>query len=511
MASAALPRVIRWLQSIRVQAFVLAVILIALPPLILTVLGNADAERHLLILNAVADTGEAIVAGMAPVLHDLRPADVATLKRAMSRLAAPDRSIKILLRPASAETAQGFYFVAIEPPIAAEQAEAERQELLALGILPGLSQGCTARPLRDRRPSLLGGGAEALTAATSVDGVAGCWAVVVATGESRVLGAIEPLPYWARREVCVAMAIYALMAVLIAAIFGGVWHSLHRFHRLALSPTDQAGFAMMTNIPELASLASAFDRMVQRMRHSAEMLRQAAEDNAHAFKGPIGTIRQAIERPLRHGSPDTAEAQIHLHTVSAALNRLDGLVRSARYLDSAAAELLEPHQSQVDLSALVRGFVESYATAMLAPQVRIEADVAEGVVVTGQSEPLEVILENLVDNAIGFSPAGGRLAIRLEIHHGQAIMSVEDDGPGIAPDRLDRIFDRYYTDRPADKSSLGHTDSEQHFGVGLWLVRQNTMSLGGQVSAFNRKPRGLRVTVALPISNARQVGEPKLD
>jgi two-component system sensor histidine kinase ChvG len=260
---------------------------------------------------------------------------------------------------------------------------------------------------------------------------------------------------------------------------------------------------MMTNIPELAPLASAFDRMVQRMRHSAEMLRQAAEDNAHAFKGPIGTIRQAIERPLGHGPPDTAEAQNLVHTVSAALNRLDGLVRSARYLDSAAAELLEPHQSRVDLSALVRAFVESYATTGLAPRVRIETDVAEGVVVTGQSEALEVILENLVDNAIGFSPAGGRLAIRLETLDGQAVISVEDDGPGIAPDRLDRIFDRYYTDRPVDKSGLGHIDSEQHFGVGLWLVRQNAVSLGGQVSAVNRKPRGLRVIVALPVSNER--------
>jgi len=143
--------------------------------------------------------------------------------------------------------------------------------------------------------------------------------------------------------------------------------------------------------------------------------------------------------------------------------------------------------------------------------VRIETDVAEGVVVTGQSEALEVILENLVDNAIGFSPAGGRLAIRLANHDGQATISVEDDGPGIALDRLDRIFDRYYTDRPTDGSGLGHTDSEQHFGVGLWLVRQNTVSLGGQVSAVNRQPRGLRVTVALPVSNARQVGEPRLD
>ena len=145
---------------------------------------------------------------------------------------------------------------------------------------------------------------------TSVQGVAGCWAIVIATGEQRILGAIQTRPYWARPEVRVAMAVYGLMACLIVAIFAGVWRSLLRFRRLALSPTEQAGFALMTDIPELASLALAFDGMVRRMQRSADMLRQAAEDNAHAFKGPIGTIRQAIDQPLRHASPREHALQV---------------------------------------------------------------------------------------------------------------------------------------------------------------------------------------------------------
>ena len=289
----------RWLRSIRLQAVALAVILIALPALIFTVLGNADVERRLLILNAVADAGDAIAAGLAPALHDLRPAELDTLRRELARFATEDRSIKVLLRPASATTAEAFYFVATAPPISPAQTEGQLQQLLRLGILPGLSQGCTARLLRDRDASLLDNGAQVLTSVTSVAGVAGCWAVVIATGERRVLGAIEARPYWSRREVRIAIAIYLLMAMLIAAIFAGVWTGLLRFRRLALSPTQQAGFARTTGIPELASLAAAFDSMVQRMKRSADMLRQAAEDNAHAFKGPIGTIRQAIEQPLR--------------------------------------------------------------------------------------------------------------------------------------------------------------------------------------------------------------------
>ena len=352
--------------------------------------------------------------------------------------------------------------------------------------------------LRGGDASLLGNGAEVLTSVTSVQGVAGCWAVVTATGEQRILVAIETRPYWARPEVRVAMAVYGLMACLIAAIFAGVWRSLLRFRRLALSPTEQAGFALMTDIPELASLALAFDGMVRRMQRSADMLRQAAEDNAHAFKGPIGTIRQAIDQPLRHASPREDALQVSLQTVAAALDRLDGLVRSARTLDSAAAELLEPSQARVDLSGLVRGFIDSCATGNPARPLRLETQVAGGVVVTAQPEAVETILETLVDNAISFSPAGGRIAVRLEARDSQAIVTVEDDGPGVAPDSLARIFDRYYTHRPAEPSSPGNAASTPHFGIGLWLARENVLALGGEITAVNRRPHGLRMTVVLP-------------
>jgi two-component system, OmpR family, sensor histidine kinase ChvG len=493
----------RWLRSIRLQAVALAVILLALPGLIFTVLANAEVERRLLILNAVADAGDAIAAGLAPMLHDLRPAELDTLRSELARFATEDRSIKVLLRPTSATTAEAFYFVATAPPISPEQTEGELQQLLRLGILPGLSQGCAARLLRDREASLLDNGAEVLTSVTSVAGAAGCWAVVIATGERHVLGAIEARPYWSRQEVRVAIAIYALMAILVAAIFAGIWTDLLRFRRLALSPTQHAGFARTTGIPELAPLAAAFDSMVQRMKRSADMLRQAAEDNAHAFKGPIGTIRQAIEQPLRQALTRDQALHDSLRTVSGALDRLDGLVQSARYLDGAAAELLEPQLSRVDLSALARAFVRSYGTMNAARQVRLDVQIADGIGVTGQPETLETILETVVDNAVSFSPSGGRVLVRVEPDGDTAIVSVADDGPGVAPDRLDRIFNRYYTHRPTASPHSGPATDAQHFGIGLWLARQYALALGGTISAFNRQPHGLCVTVVLPMAGRR--------
>jgi two-component system sensor histidine kinase ChvG len=509
---------VRWLRSVRVQGCGLAVILIVLPALIFAVLANADAERRQLILRAVEETGDAVSAGLAPVLHDLHPADFATLGSVLSRFSTGDRSIRILFRPTSGRATSGratsgratsgqaapeFYLIATEPPVPPQETAAERQQLLDLAILPDIATGCDARFLRGHDPSLLDNGTQVLTAVRSVDGVAGCWTIVIANGEGQVLGAAAARPYWARPEVQLAIAIYVLMAVLIAAMFAGIWRDLLRFRRLALSPTDQSGFARLTDTPELAPLASAFDQMVQRLRRSAEMLRQAAEDNAHAFKGPISTIRIAIEPPPRRGGSSDGLLPGALKTVAAALDRLDGLVRSARVLDTAVAELLEPQYERVDLSALVRGFVAGHAAMHAGREVGFEARVADGITMPGQPEMLETILETLVDNAISFSPEGGLIVVGLAVRGDEAVLTVDDAGPGILPDCLERVFERYYTHRPADRAASGSGYGTQHFGIGLWLARQNTVALGGRISVANRQPHGLRVTVVFP--SAKQV------
>ena len=496
-------RVLRGLRSVRVQGLLLAVILIVLPVLVSAVLSNADRERRLLILRAVQETGDAVAAGLLPLLQGLHLSDVDQLQQELARFSAPDRSIKVLLRPSGSE--QDFYLIATEPPIFGEELEAERRQLVDLGILPDLSPGCSARFLRDHNTSTLDNGAQVLTSVASADGDAGCWAIVIATGERQVLGVLETQPYWARREVRLAMAIYAAMAALIVVMFAGIWTNLLRFRRLALSSGTPSGFASMTNVPELAPMASAFDAMVQRLHQSAEMLRQAAEDNAHAFKGPIGTIRLAIDPPQgRNAGPDGMGAETlsagAMRAISLALDRLDGLVTSARFLDTAAAELLEPQYDRVDLSKLVEAFVASCVAMNTDGRVVFEARIEDGLVVMAEPATLETILETLVDNAISFSSPGGMITVTLTAQDDTAIITIEDEGPGIAPDRIDRVFERYYTHRTGE-AATAHA-SAQHFGVGLWLARQNTLSLGGQIEVVNREPHGLRVSVMLPLADA---------
>ncbi len=486
------PERLRWYRSIRVQGAALAVVLIVLPLLMFSVLAQADAERRALVFNAVSETGGTVAAALAPMLRDLRPADTDTLAQALAPFSAPDRSIRILFRPSGEAGSGGFYLLAAAPPIPPDQAETERQLLLRLGIVSGSNDDCTAQLAPDATPTFLSGGAEVMTSVLPVPGDAGCWAVVIATGEQRVLGAVRPAPYWSRPESRLAIAIYAFMALLIVVIFAGVWTALLRFRRLALNQTEVSGFAGSTSVPELGALATAFDEMVARLRRSATMIRQSAEDNAHAFKGPIATIRQAIAPLCRHRSP---ELQDFLQAIEAALDRLDGLVQSARVLDRAAAELLDLQQSRVDFSALVTVLADSMAGTALALEVRIEADIERGVFIFAQADAVETIVENLIDNAISFSPSGGVVRVGLKRTDLTVELAVADEGPGVDPSRLAHIFERYYSHRPQSVEKQG---GEVHFGIGLWITRQNVLAIGGNIEPIPEQPHGLRMVVTLP-------------
>ena len=119
--------------------------------------------------------------------------------------------------------------------------------------------------------------------------------------------------------------------------------------------------------------------------------------------------------------------------------------------------------------------------------------------VRANEDLLETIIENLVDNAVSFSPPNGRIDVGVHRRGKLAELTVEDNGPGVEPANLNRIFERYVSERPAaNDSDEGPRDSGAHFGIGLWIVRQNVEAVGGRVVAENRSSGGLRVKVSLP-------------
>ena len=99
-----------------------------------------------------------------------------------------------------------------------------------------------------------------------------------------------------------------------------------------------------------------------------------------------------------------------------------------------------------------------------------------------------------------FPPPGAEIRVDLRRAKGGAVLIVRDRGPGIAPENLERIFDRYVSLRDRQKDDPGAAPA-RHFGIGLWIVRRNLQSIGGQVWAENRPAGGLAIVMGLPIAS----------
>jgi two-component system, OmpR family, sensor histidine kinase ChvG len=107
---------------------------------------------------------------------------------------------------------------------------------------------------------------------------------------------------------------------------------------------------------------------------------------------------------------------------------------------------------------------------------------------------LEIVLQNVLENATSFSPRGSTILLTLTQNHDAVELQIDDEGPGIPIDKIDRVFERYFSSRPTQ----GNGEPPPHSGLGLWIVRRNVEALGGQVSASNRIGGGLSIAIVLP-------------
>lgn len=480
----------------------LTAVFLAVPLIIYTVFSTADAEKQSILVETVRDKGLVIAAALRPVLAQADGVPFERLSDELERFGSANTAIRLLFKPTGGD---GFYYVAAVPAVPVDQLDAERQHLAEIGVLDKLNQTCGGNiPLavRVRRPS---GIDELITSITPMLTPAGCGAVVISNTVRGINGVAIGEPYWKTREVQVALAIYLVMAALVFALFLSLWSSLSQFGKLArgIERADAGdSFAARNTIPELARVAADFDRMVETLKASADSIRRAAEDNAHAFKSPLGVIRQAIE-PLRHRVKHEDERGIMaIQALSVSVNKLEGLVQSARRLDEATADLLDPSTFPVDVSGLMRRLVLGYRE-MLAPESdRLVGKIQDHLHVMGRDDLIETVVENLIDNALSFSPPDGEVGVSAIATEDQVVIRVTDRGPGVPPERLTRIFDRYYSDRPFVPRAPQDDDTPflqvGHFGIGLWLVRRHVQALKGKVVAENRSGGGFAVTVTLP-------------
>jgi len=496
------------------KTVLLAVIFVLVPGFLYLEFRSAYQESQDLLLRSVRDEGRVISQSLLPLLETADRGSLPELGHHLARFAGEVTTIKVLLAPADAGAGtDGFYYVASWPTVAQSNLAAERETLAQQGVLDRLAQNCQGEmpfSLIYHRPT---GGAEIVTAVTPLATAAGCWAVVASFGAEAFPSAHLGQPYWATPPVIIAAAIYLAMAVITFATLLSVHRGLRRFAERARRIRDQGpdagSFVGRSGLPELAEVAAEFDRLVDALHSSAAEIRRTAEDNAHAFKTPIAVIRQSLE-PLRRVLPDDNQrAQRAIGVVEHSLDRLDGLVSSARSLDEATADLIANPRVPVDLGRVIGRLVQIQSAILASRGVTIilasydltlTADLLPGLFVLGTEEMIETVLENLIDNAVSFAPSGSEVLVHLTREGAFAHLTVCDEGPGVPEAQLDRIFDRYYSERRTPMASESPTS---YFGIGLWIARRNVEAMGGTIEAENRIPRGLALHIRLPLAPGR--------
>ena len=515
----------RWgywpLRSLVSKLAVLLLVFLAVPVILYNEFRRADQDKQALLVESVREHGRLMAESLRPLLEREDPSPLLALPEEVKRLATPTTGVKVLFRPKEQSGAAGFFMVASEPAVPPAALEKERDALIERGVLGNLVSTCAAEPIALRHVSVTGE-EELLTSITPVATDAGCWMLVTAHRSGAFLGTSIGQPYWKTLEVRIAAMIYLAMALLTMGLFFGVWRSLMRFRQVARDIGRGAAphprFETLNRVPELTPVAQEFDRMTAAMVGSADTIRRAAEDNAHAFKTPIAIMRQSLE-PLRRIVPsESTRGSRALDVLEESVDRLDRLVTAARHLDEAAAELIERPSHPVQLSALMGRMVDAYVDSFASHQVRLDSRLENNVVVSADEELLETVFENVIDNALSVSPPDGAVAVELKTRGKRALVAVRDQGPGVPPPYLHRIFERYVSLRPAPGEADDHQlpidpaehlpedgseapgDSGHHLGIGLWIVRRNLEALGGSVRAENRVQGGLAVIIELPLA-----------
>ncbi len=243
---------------------------------------------------------------------------------------------------------------------------------------------------------------------------------------------------------------------------------------------------------ELKALADTFDLMIARIEESFENQRQFVQDASHELRTPLAALRANIEVAEMDETISIEEYQELLEIVKTQTERLTRLTDDLMLLTTTEREVPEPEA--VDVDAVANEVVRQLSPVAAKKEITIDVEGIRGVEATANSDLLYRSVFNLVDNAIKYSTPGSHVKVRSGTANGKAQIHVVDNGPGIAPGDLSRIFDRFYR---VDK---GRGRRQGGAGLGLAIVKELMRSMNGSVSASSVEGQGATFTLTLPAS-----------
>ncbi|MGB5905628.1 MAG: sensor histidine kinase [Xanthobacteraceae bacterium] len=282
----------------------------------------------------------------------------------------------------------------------------------------------------------------------------------------------------------VAMMVMIVLSLLLASTIAGpvrrLAASAERVRHRIKTRVEIPDFTRRRD--EIGHLSGALRDMTEALYNRIEAIEMFAADVAHELKNPLTSLRSAVET-LPLAKTDTSRARL-LEVIEHDVRRLDRLISDISDASRLDAELQRQDVAPVELRRLLTTLTsvanETRLGHDIGVETRFEGGPSDTFSVPGHDSRLGQVISNLVVNAQSFSQPGGRVHVTCRRVKSEIEIVVDDNGPGIRDDALERIFERFYTDRP-------HQGFGQNSGLGLSISKQIIEAHRGRVWAENRK------------------------
>jgi signal transduction histidine kinase len=301
--------------------------------------------------------------------------------------------------------------------------------------------------------------------------------------------------FW--RQLLIAGAVAAAVALGVARwLARGMTQPLRDMAKAArqMERGDYRQRVVTASRDEVGQLAVAFNRMSSELERLEQGRRELVANVSHELKTPISALRAHLENLLdgvEQPNPETLEVML------AQSERLGRLVDQLLELSRLESGELPLRREEVRLRPLVSRVLSEIEVARADRDVELVQEVPEDLPpVFADAERVHQVLFNLLDNAVRFTPSGGRVRVTADRHNGSVDVAVHDTGPGIAPEHLTRVFERFYRVDTSRSRDGGGT------GIGLAIARSVVEAHGGRIWAESEPGRGSRFTFELPVASA---------
>jgi signal transduction histidine kinase len=336
-------------------------------------------------------------------------------------------------------------------------------------------------PVLDREPDLPSNDSLTVTYAAPTDQMARAVmraGIYIALGSGLLLLVTVALAVWGLRR---GLRPLAELAHSATAISSSNW-------KLNPSPTAAA-------MAELKPLTDGMAEMLYRLHQAYLQQREFLANAAHELKTPVAILKSTLQSLLQRPR-EPAEYRAGLEQALDDMARLEKLLHSMLRLARAeqwAAGSSRRDLEIVDVGATCQNAVERFAPVALARGVTIDCVSNGSMTMRADADDLELVWSNLLENAIRFSPAGGRVELRAQSNGQRGYVVVEDSGPGIPQSELARIFERFYR---SDSSRARDTGG---YGLGLAISKALIEAYGGTITAENRQGCGTCMVIDVPL------------